>query len=83
VSSLGIGATFVVMGELNGFSGSGLDIMASLETRRGGYILAIAMAFVLPALRLVLDGLVFGVGASSPAQYGKMPCNLTSLCQYD
>ncbi len=38
-----------------------LNVMAALETRKGGYVLAIITALLLPVLRVALDTLVFMV----------------------
>ena len=42
-------------------NGHSLDIVSLLDTRKGGYTLAIALAFFYPILRLALDRWVFGV----------------------
>jgi hypothetical protein len=49
------------MGGLVGMNGHSLDIASLLDTRKGGYTLAIALAFFYPILRLALDRWVFGV----------------------
>lgn len=53
------------MGGVNGIHGSALDIMSLLDTRQGGYVLAIIGAFILPILRLTLDRWVFKVATIS------------------
>lgn len=49
------------MGGLNGLNGHSKDLVSMLDTRNGGYVLAIIAAFLYPILRLTLDRQVFGV----------------------
>ncbi|CAL8465112.1 g4647 [Coccomyxa elongata] len=54
------------MGALNGVNGDVYDIVSMLDTRKGGYILAIILAFLYPILRFTLDRCVFGpIGRAS------------------
>ena len=54
------------MGALNGVNGDAYDIISMLDTRKGGYILAIILAFLYPILRFTLDRCVFGVSCRLP-----------------
>lgn len=57
------------MGALNGVNGDVYDIVSMLDTRKGGYILGIILAFLYPILRFTLDRCVFGVSCRHPQMH--------------
>ncbi len=68
------------MGGSIGLNGHAMDIGAMLDTRKGGYTLAILLAFLYPIVRFALDRCVFGVSSRAPLRILCIRIEVAYLC---
>jgi hypothetical protein len=74
------------MGGLTAVNGEAAHIYSSfLDTREGGYCLAILLSFLLPVLRVLLDHTVYAVRAHtcSPLKHVMSPTLVRTVCPRD